>query len=68
MVASTASRSAVSATRPSTSGSATLGSVWVLLDELAFEVGNQFAFTNVDGRPYQEALAGAIAEAVDDQG
>ena len=49
-------------------GSATLGSVWVLLDELAFEVGNQFAFTNVDGRPYQEALASAIAEALDGQG
>ena len=45
-------------------GSTTSGSVWVLLDELTFTVGNQFAFSNVEGRPYQEALAHALVDAL----
>jgi hypothetical protein len=45
-------------------GTETLGGVWVLLGDVSFEVGNQFAFSNVEGRPYQEALAGAIVDAL----
>ena len=43
-------------------GTETLGAVWVLVDDVSFEVGNQFAFTEVEGRPYQEALAAAIVD------
>jgi hypothetical protein len=45
-------------------GTETLGSVWVLVDVVSFEVGNQFAFSGVEGRAYQEALARAIADAL----
>ena len=45
-------------------GTETLGGVWVRVGDLSFEVGNQFAFSNVDGRPYQEALAKAIVQAL----
>lgn len=45
-------------------GPATIGEVWVLLDDLSFRVGNQFAFGNLDGRPAQEALARALVDAL----
>jgi hypothetical protein len=45
-------------------GTPALGAVWVLVGDLSFEVGNQFAFSGVEGRPYQEALAAALVDAL----
>lgn len=45
-------------------GNEATGEVWVELDDLSFRVGNQFAFTNVEGRPAQEGLAAALAQAL----
>lgn len=45
-------------------GTETLGGVWVLLGDISFEIGNQFAFSGVEGRPYQQALAEAIVDAL----
>jgi hypothetical protein len=45
-------------------GTPALGAVWVLVGDVSFEVGNQFAFSGVEGRPYQVALAAALVEAL----
>lgn len=45
-------------------GPGTLGEVWVLVDDLSFRVGNQFAGGNYDGRTAQLGLAQALVDAL----